>query len=138
MTTTNSRDPELQFITALSEQLAAMRANLDETAMRRVLRFVFDRHSIEMLQDDLYIRTLPQAPAPTTYTAPLTMPYEPPVENLIDSTPPWEEKGARETIGNTCPLCDDERKFVGGGLNLHMLRKHGTPLKEYRQQQETT
>ena len=115
----DSDDPEIAYAAALGAVLSRMRAELDETAVKRVMTFILSRHGIRVTE--LYVVSSPPAPVAKAPIAPAP----------AEEAPAEELQHTRNSV--TCPLCGWST-ITDKGLNLHMYHKHGTTLKEHARQ----
>ena len=124
-------DIELTYADQLSTTLSAMRRDLTEAGVKRVLIFALSRWGIDTAS--IYVTAIP-----TTYpngkideVAPLPEPVKAIVNEAIRITNGASKHSTAQPIKQAeCPICHN--KLVNKrGLNLHMVIKHGTSHKAY-------
>ena len=120
-----TEDVELMFARRLGDVLGEMRAALDQKAIRRVLTFILSRHGIDVINNTFFVEERTDTVSRQAVSHP---PAQSAPMNL--ATVPKPPSVRLPLTQDTCPICG--YSGVRKGVQLHMIRKHGTTPKEYQ------
>lgn len=114
-------DPEIAYAAQLGETLKAMRHDLSEEAIKRIVTFIFERWGLTF--GVLYVKTI-------------TLPAERPATNGTKPKPEaMPEPESAPVASFPCPIC--EWSFTSARqLRGHMLGGHKVSLSAWQAQQE--